>query len=207
MATNSTDVATRTNRGATARRHVVLGAVEGGPAGAAVAATGKRRASSSAASSEASGARPTRSARAGRASTGYARKRGQAFALKSLSGPASGALFAEYFGGAFIITIELFTKAPTEGYSTVMSRVLIRLTALTSLFFVLFLLSGSKRGGQFAIWFGLLVDLGIVFNAARSQTFSTLSDEISGQGTGISLDSVTSSLDVPHPQQMSLPDE
>lgn len=88
-----------------------------------------------------------------------------------------------------------------------MSKVLIRLTALTSLFFVLFLMSGSKRGGQFAIWFGLLVDLGIVFTAARGQAFTTLADEISGKGTGITLDAATSKLDTPHPEQMQFSDE
>lgn len=205
MATNSGEVATR-QRGATARRHVVLGAVEGGPAGAAVAATGSRK-RASAASSEPTTARSSRSVRAGRATGSFAAKRGQSFAVGRLEGPASGALFAEYFAGAFIISMELFTKSATAGYTTTMSRILIRLTALTSLFFVLFLMTGSKRGGQFAIWFGLLVDLGIVFTAARGQSFTTLADEISGKGTGITLDAATSALKVPLPEQTQLPDE
>lgn len=204
MAPTSQEVATRQS-GAVQRRHIVLGAVEG-PAGAVVASSGARKTRAS--TGTAAPAR-TGSARRSRASSGPsgASRGAKGFTLGKLEGPASGALFAEYFAGAFIITIELFTKSATEGYSTVMSRVLIRLTALTSLFFVLFLMSGSKRGGQFAIWFGLLVDLGIIFTAARGQAFTTLADEISGKGTGITLDAATSKLDVPHPDQMQLPDE
>jgi hypothetical protein len=88
-----------------------------------------------------------------------------------------------------------------------MSKVMMRLTALTAVFFVLFLMTGSKRGGQVAIWFGLLVDLGVIFTAARGQTFTSISDMISGKGTGVSLASATNALDAPHPEQMKLPDE
>ena len=183
--------ATRPGR-ATQRRAVVKGAVEGaegGPAGVAAGAAKGR----------------TQARKTARGST----TRGSRMNIKQLSGPASGALFAEYFAGALIITLDLFTKSATQGYLGTMSKIMMRLTALTAVFFVLFLMTGSKRGGQAAIWFGLLVDLGVIFTAARGQTFTTVASEISGKGTGATLDAATttSNLAAPHPDQMQLPDE
>jgi hypothetical protein len=123
------------------------------------------------------------------------------------SSPASGALFAEYFAGAFVISVSLFTKSGQDGYLPTMSKIMMRLTALTAVFFVLFLMTGSRRGGQIAMWFGLLVDLGIIFTAAKGETFTTLSDMISGKGTGVKLLSASDALKAPHPEQMQLADE
>lgn len=185
---------------ATERRAAVKGAAEGatkGPAGAAVgAATGARKARKQSVAS-----------RAARGTGSYAAKRSGRFAMGKLESPASGTLFAEYFAGALVITLDLFVKSPTEGYLSTMSKVMMRLTALTAVFFVLFLMTGSKRGGQVAVWFGLLVDLGIVFTAARRRSFTDIADMVSGKGTGISLVDATSKLDVPHPSPPQLPDE
>lgn len=156
---------------ATERRAVVKGAVTAGPAGAARGAA-KGRAET----------RKTRSAASSRASSRARTTRGGP-GIASLSGPATGALFAEYFAGALIITFQLFTDTPSRGYLPTVSKVMMRLTALTAIFFVLFLMQGSKRGAQFAVWFGLLVDLGVIFTAARSQTFSTMADMIGNKGT------------------------
>jgi hypothetical protein len=158
------------------RRAVVRGAVKGakaGPVGAATEATSadlkaRRQARASSSSSRAR-------------TRGSSRSRGPG--ISKLSGPATGALFAEYFAGALIITFQLFTDTPSRGYLPTMSKVMMRLTALTAVFFVLFLMQGSRRGAQFAIWFGLLVDLGVIFTAARSQTFTTISDIIGNKGT------------------------
>jgi hypothetical protein len=117
---------------------------------------------------------------------------GGSFQIKSLDGPHTGALFAEYFAAALIISLALFNETQTKGYSATISKVMIRLTALTAVFFVLFLLQGSKRGAQAAIWFGLLIDLGVIFTAAREQLFSTVATEVSGAGLGaqgVTLDS------------------
>jgi hypothetical protein len=178
---------------ATRRRTVVLGAVEGseaGPAGAAVGAAKAARSSRVSASSRSS---PTTARRA----RSYAGGRAKGFTLKKLNSPQSGALFAEYFGGALVICLDLFVEAPSAGYATTMSKVMIRLTALTAVFFVLFLMTGSKRGGQAAVWMGLLIDLGIIFTAARAQTFSTTADEIAGKGSGVTTDAATSALTPP----------
>lgn len=189
---------TRTGR-ASQRRRVVAGAVEGGPAGAVAGAASARKARTAA---------PAAPARTSSGARGPQRRRGgSAFTIRQLQGPASGALFAEYFGAVLVITLDLFTKSATAGYLPTMSKVMMRLTALTAVFFVLFLMTGSKRGGQAAIWFGLLVDLGVIFTAARGQVFTTTADEISGKGTGITLDAATSALNVPHPEQVQLPDE
>lgn len=202
-----TEPATRPGR-ATERRAVISGAAKGaeaGPAGVAVGAARGRQASR---------ARPAQTATRASSSPGPRRssRGGSGFTIKPMTGPASGALFAEYFGAALVIVLELFTKSASEGYLGTMSKVMMRLTALTAVFFVLFLMTGSKRGGQAAIWFGLLVDLGVIFTAARGQTFSTAASEVSGQGSGITLDAAglskeASSLTAPHPEQTQLPDE
>ena len=191
--------ATRPGR-AVERRAVVKGAVEGsakGPAGAAAgAATGARKARKQSVAN-----------RAARGTGSYAAKRSGKFAMGKLESPASGALFAEYFAAALVISFDLFVKSASQGYLSTMSKVMMRLTALTAVFFVLFLMTGSQRGGQVAVWFGLLVDLGVIFTAAKGQSFTTISDMISGKGTGVTLTDATSALDAPHPEQMKLPDE
>lgn len=180
------------------RRAVVKGAAEGatkGPAGAAVgAATGARKAR-------------TQRSTITTARQSSSRSGGRKLSIGKLDSPRSGALFAEYFAAALVITFDLFVKSPTEGYLSTMSKVMMRLTALTAVFFVLFLMTGSKRGGQVAVWFGLLVDLGVIFTAARRQSFTDIADMISGKGTGITLVDATSKLSVPHPDPPQLPDE
>jgi hypothetical protein len=137
--------------------------------------------------------------------------------MSKVEGSHSGILFAEYIGGAVVISLELFTQGANRGYTASMSRVMIRLTALTAVFFVLFLMQGSRRGGQAAVWFGLIVDMGIVFTAGRGQTLSTTADIVSGKG--IQDIQLTSAGDIqggsagsginppPEPQGVQLPDE
>lgn len=108
-------------------------------------------------------------------------------AFDSMSGKTGGApLLAEYIGGVVLICLGTLTQGPSKGYTTVMSELLLRLTALTTVFFILFLLAGSKAG-KAAVWFGLLVDLGIVFTAVNanvlSDTATLLSDTAVGGGT------------------------
>jgi hypothetical protein len=202
--------ATRTGK-ASERRAVVKGAVEGsegGPVGVAAGAVKGR-----------AGARKQRASSSTRA-RGRGSTRGRGPGIGKLSGPATGALFAEYFAGVVVISFDLFIETPSKGYVPTISKVMMRLTALTAVFFVLFLMQGSARGAQFAIWFGLLVDLGVIFTAARSQTFSTMADiignkgtpagaqltsDVSGSSTGGSL---ASALSVPQtPPGTQLPDE
>lgn len=186
---------------ATQRRAAVKGALEGseaGPEGAAIgAATAARKTRTSSTTSA-----PTRTRT-------RARKLPSAGGFKgpSLTGPHTSAIFAEYIAAVVIISLGIFVKGGAQGYSVVMSNVMMRLTALTAVFFVLFLMAGSKKGGQAAVWFGLLVDLGVVFSAARTQTFSTMADIISGKGTGVDTTTLTSSTTEAEPQRIQLPDE
>jgi hypothetical protein len=104
----------------------------------------------------------------------------------------SPALLAEYLAGVLIISITLFTQSGTKGYQTVITDVMMRLSALTAVFFVLFLMTGSKRGGEAAMWFGLLVDLGIVYKAAQSGDIGNFALLVSGKGLGVGATTLTS---------------
>jgi hypothetical protein len=116
---------------------------------------------------------------------------------------------------ALIIVLALFTETATKGYAATISKVMMRLTALTMVFFVLFLLQGSKRGAQAAIWLGLLIVIGVIYTAAQEKVFTTTADEVSGKGTGVTLtskgslaDGSGSGLDVPpEPVGVTLPSE
>jgi hypothetical protein len=171
------------------------------------------------------GVRDTRPSRAAppsaRPAPSPGRKRGpggSGLQIKSLNGPHTGALFAEYFAAVLIIVLALFTESATKGYPATISKVMMRLTALTMVFFVLFLMQGSKRGGQAAIWLGLMIDLGVIFAAAQEQLFSTVATMVSGKGLtsqGVTLDSTGglssgggTGLQVPaQPTGVTLPDE
>jgi hypothetical protein len=92
------------------------------------------------------------------------------------------ALFAEFLVAVVIISISLFTETKDRGYQTVMAEVMMRLSALTAFFFVLFLLTSSKRGGEFAMYMGLLVDIGILYRAVQKGNLTNFTSAISGQG-------------------------
>lgn len=189
----------RTNKRASQRRHVALGAVEAGPEGAAVGAV--------------TAARPARSQRTSSPPITRTRTRSRrlpsagGFKGPSLSGAHTSSIFAEYIVAVVIISLGIFVRGGAQGYTVVISNVMMRLTALTAVFFVLFLMAGSKRGGQAAMWFGLLVDLAIVLQAARSQTFSTTADIIAGKGTGVDSTTLASSTTATEPTRVQLPDE
>lgn len=136
-----------------------------------------------------------------------ARKRGRS-AYKSLAGRASGGtLLAEYFVGVLILCIGGLTKGPTAGYTDAMSELLLRLTALTGVFFVLFLMTGSEQGGKAAAWMGLLVDLGILYTATKANTITAISAVMRGQPTGVDETTLVDSTTVAEPTRTQLPNE
>lgn len=105
-------------------------------------------------------------------------------------------LVAEFVGGLAIIGIAMFTRTATEKYQDVMTSVVARFTAFTAIFFILFLMSaGSKRSSQAAAWFGLLIDLGLLFDATNHHMFEDLSAFING--TGLAAKTVTVSATKP----------
>jgi hypothetical protein len=70
-----------------------------------------------------------------------------------------------------------------------MSTIMIRLTALTALFFSLTLIGTVQRAAKFAIWFGFIVDLGILYHATTSGSTKAIANIFSGKpilssGTG-----------------------
>jgi hypothetical protein len=111
-------------------------------------------------------------------------KRSTSGSFGSLAGKTNGGpLLAEYLGGTLIIVLGTFTQGGSKGYGTVMSQLLLRMTALTTVFFVLFLMSGTK-GGKAAVWFGLLIDLGILFTAATEGATAQIADVLTGVPLG-----------------------
>lgn len=124
-------------------------------------------------------------------------------AFESMSGKTNGApLLAEYIGGVIIICLGTLTQGPSKGYANAMSELLLRLTALTTVFFVLFLLAGTKAG-KAAVWFGLLIDLGIVFTAAQhnvlSDTATLISSSTVSGGTATLTSAGGGNLEQPEP--------
>lgn len=130
---------------------------------------------------------------------------------KTLTGRASGGIIlGEFLIGALIISSSLFTKGLNKGYLATISEITLRLSALSIVFFVLFLVAGSEKAGKAAAWFGLLVDLGIAFTATTEGQFTTLADIFSSTGTGAGTDKtiLASSTTYPEPQpSVQLPDE
>lgn len=111
------------------------------------------------------------------------------------AGNKSPVLVAEFIAGILIISISMFTR--NRAWQDAVSDIMIRLTALTAAFFVLFLLTGSKRSGQFAMWFGLLIDLGIMYAAVQKNDIAALGAMISGQGNPIEPTKLLSSVESP----------
>lgn len=91
-----------------------------------------------------------------------------------------GVLLAEFLAGVLILVIGTLTTGPKKGYTSTMASLTVRLTALTAVFFVLFLLAGTKAG-KAAMWFGFLIDLGITFTATSQNVFADLAGVVQGQ--------------------------
>jgi hypothetical protein len=189
------------------RRRIVLGAAEGaeaGPEGIALGAAHAAKKQTPARQRESTGSQkqnlhPERTAN----------RNTRVKITPNLTGSASGGLILiEFLAGALIIGSSLFTKGSNKGYVITMSEILVRLSALTAVFFVLFLVGGSKNAGKAAAWFGLLIDIGILFNAVQETQISSLADIIRGQGTGVDGTTLVSATTVEEPKpSVQLPDE
>ena len=108
-------------------------------------------------------------------------KRTESFIGKAVD--RSPVLLAEFIGGLVIIAVAMFTRTATEKYQDVMASTMARYTAFTGIFFILFLMgSGGKRASQAAAWFGLIIDLGLLFDATNHKMFEDLSAFINGSG-------------------------
>lgn len=117
----------------------------------------------------------------------HADKRTQGIFGKATS--HSPVLLAEFLVGLLLIGMGGVSGIARDGYQKEISNVMLKYTAFTAVFFVLFLLSSGKRGSQFAAWFGGLIDLGILFNVVNRGSVADLTSMVKGQGLG--LDSTT----------------
>lgn len=131
--------------------------------------------------------------------------------FKVLSGREhGGVLIAEFIAAVLIMVIGTLTRGPGKGYQVVMSELVIRLTALSMVFFVLFLLAPTKAG-KAAMYFGLLVDLGVLLTATQQGVISDLASVVQGQplkdATGNPVDTTALTADETEPEPaVSLPD-
>lgn len=95
--------------------------------------------------------------------------------------PKVGALMAEWLFGVVVISVTVPLQGAQNGYGKAITDVMFRLTGLTGFFFVLALLGNSARASRFVVWFGLLVDLGILFTATTSGTFNAMTAVFKGE--------------------------
>lgn len=122
-----------------------------------------------------------------RRSTSHRRKGPGGF--KGLAGKEPGGiLLAEYLAAVVLLCVAAITRGGRDGYTTVMANLTIRLTAVTGVFFVLFLLAGT-RAGKTAAWFGLLVDVAIFINSAQRNVFLDIGRAVTGTPTAGTADS------------------
>jgi hypothetical protein len=93
-------------------------------------------------------------------------------------------LVAEFLVAMVIIGFQGISSVGRNGYQSAISGIMLRFSAVTAIWFILFLFASSKRGGTFAAWFGFLIILGILFDAVRKDAIKDMSNIISGQGIG-----------------------
>lgn len=83
-------------------------------------------------------------------------------------------------------------------YVSAMSKALWRVTALSGVFFVLALVMRGKNTGRVAIAFGAIIDLAVIFEAAKNGSIKGLAGVFEGTGTGASKDSTQSEEETVH---------
>ena len=120
-------------------------------------------------------------------------------------------LVAEWLLAAILIAVTVPSEKGSKGYGQMMSTIMMRLTALTGLFFALTLIGTVQRAAKFAIWFGFIVDLGILYHATTSGSTKAIANVFKGQSimtssNGVTLASdFTSKDDPPQPTPYSPP--
>lgn len=91
-------------------------------------------------------------------------------------------LIAEFVLGLVIIIITTITSSAKSTYQEAMATAMLQSTALTGVFFILFLVASGKRASQAAAWFGAIVDLGILFNAVNQGAINQFGSLVAGKG-------------------------
>jgi hypothetical protein len=104
-------------------------------------------------------------------------------------------LVAELIISFGFLGMEAFDNIAKNGYQAAISNVMLRASAMMACFFVLFLMSSSKRGSQVASLIGALITIGIAFDAVAKGSLTALTSVAQGLGnpnvtsTSIDLDS------------------
>lgn len=118
--------------------------------------------------------------------------------LTAPSGPLTGYLLGEFVLGVVVIIWQQFSR--DNSYEDKMSEMLWRLTALTGVFFILALMASSAKASKVAAAFGLLIDLGILYNATSD--IKDMFNVASGQGIGSTVQLVSDTKVDPPPHNI-----
>lgn len=89
-------------------------------------------------------------------------------------------LVVEYLAAAVLIMVGVVVG--TDSYVKKMSHALVRLTALTGVFFVLALMATGEKSGKFAASFGLLIDIAVLFDQAHNGNLKGIKDSLKSAG-------------------------
>lgn len=89
-------------------------------------------------------------------------------------------LVAEWLLAVILIAITVPSEKGSKGYPVMMGTIMLRLSALTGIFFALSLIGTAQRAARFAIWFGFLIDLGIIYHATTSGSTKALTAVFTG---------------------------
>jgi hypothetical protein len=95
--------------------------------------------------------------------------------------PSVRILVVEWVLAAILITVTVPSEKGGKGYSEMMSTMMLRLSGLTGIFFALALIGTSQRAAKFSIYFGFIIDLGILYHAATSGSGTALSGIFTGK--------------------------
>lgn len=115
----------------------------------------------------------------------------------SSAGNHAPVILAEYILAMLIIVIKTITDTAKTNYQSAMALAMLQASALTGVFFVLFLLASGKRASKVSAWFGALVDLGVLFTAVNAGAITDFTSLVQGHG----LPSGVTTLSVSHPAE------
>jgi hypothetical protein len=97
------------------------------------------------------------------------------------SQPKIGVLIAEWLLALVLISVTVPMSGSSKGYQQTITSIMLRLTGLTGIFFALALIGTSQKAARFTIWFGLLIDLGIIYHASTSGALKATTAIFQGQ--------------------------
>lgn len=90
-------------------------------------------------------------------------------------------LVVEWLLAVILITVTVPSEKGGKGYPDMMATMMLRLSAATGIFFALSLIGTAQRAAKFAMWFGFIVDLGIIYHASTQRSGKALSALFTGQ--------------------------